>query len=91
MLKPLAAKWPEIDDKTPGSFCTKQFNTCCFRGALDGTGVSYKIDETAASADQLGVSKVGKGGLFWVLCKVLYANADVELVETLCRTGWRLF
>ena len=77
MLKPLAAKWPEIDDKTPGSFCTKQFNTCCFRGALDGTGVSYKIDETAASADQLGVSKVGKGGLFWVLCKVLYANADV--------------
>ena len=33
-------------------------------GALEGTGVSYKIDETAVSADQFGVSNVGNGGRF---------------------------
>lgn len=63
MLNPLAAKVPETPDKTPGSFWTKQFKTCCFGGALEITGVSYKIEETAVSADQFGVSKVGNGGL----------------------------
>lgn len=28
MLKPLPARIPETLDKTPGSFCTKQFNRC---------------------------------------------------------------
>lgn len=84
ILKPLAAKCPDTEDKTPGSFCTKQLSTCCFLGALLGKGVSYKIDDTAASADQFGVSNVGKGGLFRFLCKVLYANADVDEDSTLC-------
>jgi len=28
MLKPLPARIPDTRDKTPGSFCTKQFNRC---------------------------------------------------------------
>ena len=63
ILKPLAAKVPEIRDKTPGSFCTRQFNTCCFLGWEEGTGVSYIIEDTAALAFHIGVSNMGNGGV----------------------------
>ena len=79
MLNPRPARVPETLLNTPGSFCTKQFKTCCFRGALEGKGVSYKMDRTAESADQFGVSKVGSGGLFWLRWSCLYARADVRL------------
>ncbi|BAP70941.1 hypothetical protein KMAR_30136 [Kluyveromyces marxianus] len=78
ILNPLAAKVPETNDNTPGSFCTRQFNTCCFLGSFDGAGVSYKIDEIALFVDQDGVSIVGKGGLVLFLCSCLYARAEVD-------------
>jgi len=50
---------------------------CRVGGVTDGEGVSYKILETAACADQDGgASEVGRG--YTRLCRALYARAEVE-------------
>lgn len=79
MLNPLAARMPDTRDRTPGSFCTRQFRICLFGGATEGRGVSYSIDETAAGADHAGgESLVGRGDIR--RCRALYASAEVEEV-----------
>ena len=69
MLKPLAARMPETRESTPGSFCTRQFRMCRLGGRDEGRGVSYKIEDTAAGADQGADAVVGRGDMR--LCKAL--------------------
>ncbi len=54
---------------------------CRFGGAAEGRGVSYRIEETAAGADQDdGASAVGRGDIRrW---RALYARAEVD--EVVC-------
>ncbi len=53
---------PDTRDRTPGSFCTRQFKIWRFGGEMEGDGVSYRMLETAAWADQEGgASEVGRG------------------------------
>lgn len=58
-----------------------------FGGREEGRGVSYRIEETAAGADQEGrLSAAGRGDIFrW---RALYARAEVEEVVCCCR-DWR--
>jgi len=65
MLKPLPAKIPETLDKTPGSLVTKQLRTWRVTGALDGTGVLYKILLTASWA--VGGGWISTSGVFLLL------------------------
>jgi hypothetical protein len=89
MLKPLAARIPETRERTPGSFWTRQLRTWRFGGAEDGSGVSYRIEETAAEADQASVSDVGRG--FTRRWRALYASAEVdEELEGRQRCGVRV-
>jgi len=80
MLKPLPAKIPETLDKTPGSFVTKQLRTWRLIGALDGTGVLYKILLTASWAvgggwtSTSGVFLLRRGAKFFGVLEILAAG-----------------
>lgn len=58
-----------------------------FGGREEGRGVSYRIEETAAGADQEGrLSAAGNGDIFrW---RALYARAEVEEVVCCFRDWW---
>ena len=60
---------------------------CRFGGREEGRGVSYRIEETAAGADQEGrLSAAGNGDIFrW---RALYARAEVEEVVCCFRDWW---
>lgn len=60
---------------------------CRLGGALEGEGVSYRMLETAAWADQEGgASEVGRG--YTRLCRALYASAEVEDAVDSARWCW---
>jgi hypothetical protein len=62
MLKPRAARMPDTRDRTPGSFCTRQFRMWRLRGDCEGSGVSYRMLETAAAGDTLGLAAAAGRG-----------------------------
>ncbi len=83
MLKPRPARIPETRDNTPGSFCTKQFNTCLARKTSqcrtrDGGWVVCKTHF-------LNGCRLGGGVLYRML--VTASSADLERGRSMDGSG----
>lgn len=57
MLNPRAARIPDTRDRTPGSFCTRQFRVCRVNGWCEGGGAG--ADRKKSQKRVSGLGQVG--------------------------------